>query len=310
MRVVPLFRTFRLCALWFAVGASTTADVAAQVPPSFTARSSDLVVLSVNVFDRDHQLIPDLSEGQFLVYDNGRRQPIEVFSGEGTPVSVALVIDNSSSMRKKAGEVVAATLAFARASDPDDELFILEFNDRVRDALEGRRVTADDHAELLAALQSLKPQGQTALYDALIAGLDHLERATRLRRVLVLMSDGGDNASAARLDDVLARARKSNVTIYTIGLFDDGSPETNPGILRKLAQTTGGERHLPRSPGLLLQVCRHIASEIRSGYTIGFVPPDRDGKFHDVRVTVALPERRPAQVRTRPGYFAAEADRP
>src|SRR5262249_47929606 len=146
---------------------------------------------------------------------------------------------------------------------------------------------------------------RTALYDALVSGLDRLERASRARKALVLISDGGDNASGATLKEVLARARRANVIVYTIGLFAPDDPDGNPGVLKSLAEATGGARFLPRSPSQLLQVCTRIARELRSGYTIGFVPLDRDGAFHRLRVEVR-PERGGAiTVRTRPGYFAA-----
>jgi Ca-activated chloride channel family protein len=154
-------------------------------------------------------------------------------------------------------------------------------------------------------MSSLRPEGQTALYDGLLAGLERLENARHSRRIIVLMSDGGDNASRATLEDVLARARRANVTIYTIGLFDPQSDDQNPGVLKRLAEVTGGERFLPRSAGPLLQACERIAHEIRSGYMVGYVPPDRDGAYHRVRVEVSGSDARRLRVRTRPGYFAA-----
>lgn len=277
----------------------------AQEPAVFHSAPSELVVLPVAVTDRKGGFVSGLSPDRFAVYDNGRRQAVALFSNEDTPVSTAVVIDDSGSMREKIGQVVAATLAFARWSNPDDELFVIEFNDHVRDAMGNRPLSASDHEALGAALATLKPTGQTALYDALVAGLDRLDRASRARKVLVLISDGGDNASRAALDDVLARARRSNVTIYTIGLFDLGAPDTNPKVLKRLAETTGGERYLPKSPGPLLQACNRIVREIRSGYTLGYVPPDRDGGFHRVRVVVEGPGSQRLEVRTRPGYFAA-----
>jgi VWFA-related protein len=154
-------------------------------------------------------------------------------------------------------------------------------------------------------LRSLVPEGRTALYSGVIDALDHLGKARHARKVVIVLSDGGDNASHATFDDVLARARESNVTIYTLGLFDRGAPDTNPGVLKRLAEATGGERFLPRSPGPLLQACERIAREIRSGYTVGYVPPDRDGGFHRVRVQVSGPDARDLNVRTRAGYIAA-----
>jgi Ca-activated chloride channel homolog len=118
-----------------------------------------------------------------------------------------------------------------------------------------------------------------------------------------VISDGGDNASHATLDRVLARARASNATIYTIGVFDRDDPDRNPGVLKTLARTTGGERFLPESGGPLISACERIAREIRSGYTIGYAPPDRDGAYHRLRVQVDAGDRR-LEIRTRPGYFA------
>jgi Ca-activated chloride channel family protein len=273
-------------------------------PPSFRSASTELVVLPVVVTDGDGRFIGDLPRERFVIYDNGRRQDPTLFTNEDAPVSVALVIDDSGSMRGKLGQVIAAALAFARTSHPDDELFVFEFNDGVRDTLNGKSLRADERGRLEASLRTLVPEGRTALYDALVRSLERLETATHARKVIVVMSDGGDNASRATLDDVLARARRSNVTIYTIGLFARDDPDTNPGVLKRLAEATGGDRFLPRSPGPLMQACERIAREIRSGYTIGYPPPDRDGSFHRVRVELVGPDRRRFTIRTRPGYFA------
>jgi VWFA-related protein len=283
--------------------AHTGQSPAAQ-EPAFRSISSDLVVLPVIVSDKRGQPVADLGRDQFAVFDNGRRVPIEFFSAEDTPVTVGLVVDASSSMRRKLGAVIAASARFASLSNPDDELFTLRFNDDVRDAVPDHRfLLAADRLALEAALGTMVPEGRTALYDALIAGLEHLDEGTRARKVLIVMSDGGDNASSATLDEVLARARRSNATIYTIGLFDNDDPDANPRVLKALAAATGGERFMPRSTGPLLSICEHIAREVRSGYTIGYEPPDHDGAFHRVRVVVEAPDRK-IDVRTRPGYFA------
>jgi VWFA-related protein len=268
------------------------------------------VVLPIVVTDKRGGYVSDLPRERFEVYDNGRRMPIQLFTTEDTPVTVGLIVDGSSSMRGRLGEVVAASLAFAKSSNPNDELFAIRFNDDVREAvLNHRFLLASDLIALERALSSLVPEGRTALYDALIAGLDHVDEGTRPRKVMVVISDGGDNASRATLDQVLARARTSNAAIYTIGIYEDDDPEKNPGALKSLARATGGERYLPRTPGALLQVCERIAREIRSGYTIGYPPPDRDGVFHRIRVQVVAPGRN-VSVRTRPGYFAAGSGEP
>jgi VWFA-related protein len=289
----------------FALAASAVALAGQE--PSFRSPSSEVVVVPVTVTDRQGRLVADLSAAQFSVYDNDRRQPITLFSNDDTPVTVGLVLDTSASMRPKMGEVVAATSAFARSSNPADELFTLAFNDDVHDAVGDHPfLRASDATTLEATVSAFAADGRTALYDALIAGLDRLDTGTRPRKVLILISDGGDNASQATLDQVLARARRSNAAIYTVGLFTSDDPDANPRILKSISTATGGERYLPATPGALIQTCMQIAREIRSGYTIGYEPPDRDGRYHRLRVDLNAGRR--LTVRTRPGYFAASAE--
>jgi Ca-activated chloride channel family protein len=277
--------------------------------PSFRTSSSDLVVLPVVVTDKQQRPVSDLPTERFVVYDNGRRVPIALFTNEDTPVTVGLVIDASGSMGAKLGEVIAASMAFARTSNPRDELFALRFNDDVLRLVPERPfLMASDLGALESAVTSIQADGRTALYDGLMAGLDHLAEGTRSRKVLIVISDGGDNISEATLDTVLARARESDAAIYTIGIYDDTDLDRNPGALKALARASGGERYLPRSPGDLLSVCEHIAREIRGGYTIGYVPPDRDGAFHRIKVEIAA--ARGLTVRTRAGYLAARPAQP
>ena len=169
---------------------------------------------------------------------------------------------------------------------------------------------ASDLGDLEIAVGGIHPDGRTALYDGLMAGLDHLAQGSRARKVLIVVSDGGDNASDAQLDAVLARARASNVAIYTIGVYDADDMDKNPGVLKSLAHTTGGERFLPHSAGELLTICERIAREIRGGYTIGYVPPAQDGAYHRVRIDIGSSAGPKLNVRTRPGYFAAVARPP
>jgi VWFA-related protein len=286
-------------------GAARSAVAPAQ-EPSFRTSSSELVVLPVVVTDNKGRYVSDLASERFTVFDNGRKVPIELFSNEDSPLTVGLLIDASGSMRPKLNDVISASLAFARSSNPQDELFAIRFNDDAQRLVSDPPfLMAGDLAALRVGVASLTPTGRTALYDALLAGLTHLNKGSRARKALVVISDGGDNASTATLDQVLARARASNAAIYTIGLFDDDDLDRNPRVLKSLAHTTGGERFLPRAPGALSQVCEQIAREIRSGYTIGYVPPERDGVYHRVRVQVQPSSGHSLNVRTRPGYFAA-----
>jgi Ca-activated chloride channel family protein len=274
--------------------------------PIFRSGSSELVVLPVVVTDKQGRYVSDVPGDRFSIFDNGRRVPIELFSNEDSPVTVGLVVDASGSMRPKIGEVVAASLRFARTSNPQDELFAVRFNDDVQYVVPDRPfLMAGEFGTLEAAVSTIQPDGRTALYDGLMAGLDHLQMGTRARKVLIVISDGGDNASDAKLEAVLARARASNAAIYTIGVYDEDDMDKNPGVLKSLARTTGGERFLPRSAGELLTVCERIAREIRGGYTIGYVPPVQDGAYHRIRVEVDPSLGRKLTIRTRPGYFAA-----
>jgi len=297
------FRTRHLftCAAFCAAAAS----VVAQEPLLFHGASSDLVVLTAAVTDANGGFVPDVPRQSFAILDEGKPRPIALFSDDDSPVSVGLVIDNSASMRPKMGEVIAATLEFARMSNPSDELFALSFNDSVQEVLHDRRfLMADDAAELEKAVSAMRPEGQTALYDAVMAGIDRLAEGSRPRKVLVVLSDGGDNASHTTLEDLLARARQSDATIYTIGLFDGADRDRNPGVLQALSRATGGERFLPASAGPLIQACARIASDIRSGYTIAFEPAVRDGRYHKIEVRVDRADGRRLAVRARTGYVA------
>jgi Ca-activated chloride channel family protein len=294
----------RLLIAFVVAVAATPSEVGAQ-SAHFRGATSDLVVLSATIVDKDGGPVEGLERDLFTVYDEGARQRIDLFTNEDTPVSVGLIIDSSGSMRRKVGEVVAATVTFAKLSHPEDELFALAFNDEVREtSAAGAFLRAGDLTAVEKAVSSMRPEGRTALYDAVIAGLDRLEMGSQSRKVLIVMSDGGDNASRATLDQVLDRARRSDATIYTIGLFEAGDPDANPGVLKSIAQATGGERFLPRSPAPLLRACQQIAREIRSGYTLAFEPPKRDGRYHRIRVELNRPNGRRVDVRTRPGYFA------
>src|SRR6266849_5824330 len=160
--------------VWMAAGGVTSAPQRSE-SALFVSTSSDLVVLPVAVIDRQNRFVSDLPRERFTVFDNGRPQEIALFSNEDTPVTVGLVIDDSGSMQHKLGEVIIAAAAFARSSNPLDELFALEFNDVVRDAMPRRQLLAVDGDAVSAALSSLVPQGRTALYNALVAALDSVD---------------------------------------------------------------------------------------------------------------------------------------
>jgi VWFA-related protein len=289
-----------LCSSFVVLGSSFAQE------PVFRSGSTELVVLPVVVTDKQGRYVSDVPRDRFSIFDNGRRVPIEIFTNEDAPVTIGLIVDASGSMRSKIGEVIAASLRFARTSNPQDELFAVRFNDDVQQVMPERPfLLAADFDLLETAISAIHPDGRTALYDGLMAGLDHLAKGSRERKVLIVVSDGGDNASDTKLDAVLVRARESNAAIYTIGIYDEDDLDKNPGVLKSLARTTGGERFLPHSPGELIAACERIAREIRGGYTIGYAPPARDGVYHRVKVEIEASAGRKLNVRTRPGYVAA-----
>ena len=168
--------------------------------------------------------------------------------------------------------------------------------------LANEKLFSDDIQELRSALHRGFPQGKTALHDAVVAGLRQLEFGTRDKKTLVVISDGGDNASQHNRKTTLALVKSSIATIYTIGLFEADDPDRDPGILRQLANISGGESYFPSSPAVMVPVCRRIAKEIRTRYTIGYHPPAGEDGFRNVKVRVAAPGHGRLYVRTRGAY--------
>jgi Ca-activated chloride channel family protein len=265
----------------------------------------DLVVFNVTVTDQQGRPMSGLTSGDFVLSEDGRPQAITQFSADDVPASVGLVVDNSGSMVDKRSEVVTAALAFMEASHPNDELFVVNFNERASLGLPASSRFTSDARQLRSALLPV-PAGLTALYDAVALGLEHLSAGTHDRKALVVLSDGGDNASRRRLDDVLESARRSSATIYTIGVYDETNRDRNPRVLRQIAAVTGGRAYFPRTLTDLSQVWRDIAGGIRSQYTLGYQSSNstRDGTFRKVTVVVRRNGGRALRVVTRDGYVA------
>ncbi len=247
----------------------------------------------------------DLSRESFRIHEEGVLQRIDFFTGEDSPVTVGLLIDSSASMREGRERVIAAATAFAEASDSDDEIFGLAFNEHVRAALPPSTPFTSDPAALRLALAStVGAHGRTALYDAVSSGLTYVAKGHHPRRVLVLVGDGGDNASTTSFEQVLKEAQASNAAIYTVGIIDPLEREANPGLLRQMARATGGASFFPRHVDDVEEVLQDIARDIRNSYTVGYVSSNstRDGAFRRIRVTVTDPARRSLVVRARDGY--------
>jgi Ca-activated chloride channel family protein len=306
MRTPPLLPLF--------LGLSTTLGLGAprQGPqqPLVLSVKTDLVTLPVTVVDRRGAFVSGLAREHFTVYDNGEPRAIQLFTSEDVPATVGLVIDSSGSMRGRREAMTTAVLAFARTSHPLDELFTVHFNEKVWLGLAPRTPFTKDGDQLRAALASRPAEGMTALYDGIDRALDHLQRGTRERKALIVVSDGGDNASWRSLDAVLDRARRTNVAIYAVALSGPEGEGARPQVLKKLARETGGEVFSPERAGDVTKAFAQIAREIRSGYTIGFVPVETaDQRFRTIRVVADAGDRRQFIVRTRAGYYSGPSGR-
>jgi len=286
---------------------------AAQDPESGFRISVDvaLVVMPATVTDRQGGFVSNLVEGDFEVYENGVRQHIRLFRNEDIPVTVGLVVDQSTSMLPKLAEVSAAAQTFVRSSNPQDEMFVVNFNEHVSLGLPGAVRFTNNTVELANAIVVRPAGGQTALYDAIAKALVELQAGSRDKKVLIVVSDGGDNASVRNLAQVMELAGQSSAVIYTIGVFDEDDQDRNPSVLKRLARATGGEAFFPRQISEVAPICDRIARDIRHQYTIGYVPTNltRSGVYRSIRV-VAREEGHQLSVRTRTGYIFGGEPRP
>jgi VWFA-related protein len=281
-----------------------------QEPEYKISTSVERVILPVTVRDKNGDLVTGLAQSNFRVYDSGALQQIRIFSSRDLPVTVGLVVDNSASMKGKLTATALAAVHFVRQSKPGDEVFVVTFNEEVAFGLPDGMPFSNDTAHLAAALQSRPPTGKTALYDAIAAALEHLSRGSREKKALIVVSDGGDNASRRGFKDVLEMARRSDALIYTLGVFNvlQKDPDESPAILKKLARETGGECFLPENIQEIAPVCGRIAKELRAQYTIGYAPTEAEPGFHRVQVIASAPGRGKLDARTRGGYYAGRRE--
>lgn len=273
-------------------------------PPILSVRT-DLVTLSVTVAEPQGTLVGGLRREHFTVYDNGEPQTIEFFTSEDLPATIGLIVDSSGSMRGRRDQVAAAAAAFAAMRHQADEFFTLNFNEAVWPGLPPHVAFTEDPDELRAALSAAPAQGMTALYEAIDRGLTRLQKGSRDRKALILVSDGGDNASTQTLEAVLDRARRTNAVIYSVTFFDPDNRDARPQVLKTLARETGGRAFTPKHTENVMRSFAQIAQEIRSGYTIGFAPAETsEGGFRSIRVVVDAGNHRQLIARTRAGYYA------
>lgn len=276
----------------------------------FTIRSDvRLVLLDVGVKDHQGGFVSGLAKSNFKVFENGRPQEITVFAHEDLPVTAGILVDESFSMTPKRPDVLAAAQTFIEASNSRDEMFVLNFNDRVKRGLPDGTLFSDNVIQLRSALSRGLPRGKTSLNDAVVEGLKQLELGRRDKKTLVVISDGGDNASEHSRKQMLDMVERIPATIYTIGLFSADDPDRDPGILKQLSKISGGEFYYPQSLADMIPVCRRIARDIRTRYTVGYIPPPQNGasELRHIHVTVSSKDHARLTTQTRTSYRYEDA---
>lgn len=271
----------------------------------FTLRTNtQLVVLNVAVQDSRGANIRGLNAPAFQVYENGRPQALKQFTAEDRPVSVGILLDTSGSMRTKQAEAAAAALEFVTSSNPLDETFVVNFNDRPSLGLPATVAFSQDPAQIRRALFASKPDGRTSLYDALTLAAEHLAKAKWESKALLIISDGGDNNSTHTLADALNAVEFSGAVTYSIALYDPEEPEHDLGTLRRFAHATGGEMFTPIKLSEVRGLCRRIAQDIRASYMLAYTPPDPDRLdiHRQVKVVASSPATGKLKVRARSSY--------
>ena len=267
------------------------------------------MLIHATVLDHKHHSVQNLPESDFAVYENGVRQHLEYFADEDAPVSVGILIDNSGSMRDKRPEVNEAALNFVRASNRDDEVFVVNFNDEYYlDA-----PFTNSISKLQDGLQQIESRGGTALYDAIIASLDYLNHKARNdKRVLLVVTDGDDNASRYTLEQTLRLVQAGNPPlIYCIGLRDSDDTRSMrkeaERTLKALGDATGGNAFFPKNLSQVNEITRDVAQSIRSQYTLAYHSNQSGPGYRTIRVEVKDPKLKHLEVRTRGGYYESAA---
>lgn len=283
-----------------------------QEPNHSIKQNVDMVVLHATVTNKSGEFVEGLTKSEFRVYEDKVEQTIAVFQRRDIPVTMGLVVDNSGSMREKRAQVAAAALTFVKTSNPQDEVFVVNFNDEYYIDTPGD--FTHSMPDLQDALSRIDSRGSTALYDAVVASLHHLKSGHRDKRVLLVVTDGDDDASRLNFAQTIKTAEESDASIYAIGLFSDDDRKHNHSmvrhsqrVLKELAEATGGIAFFPKDLTEVTPVCEQVARDIRNQYTIGYYPTNsnKDGTFRRVEVKVFPPSRMgKLDVRTRTGYYA------
>jgi Ca-activated chloride channel homolog len=281
-----------------------------QEGPAIFRADTGLVVCHTSVIDKTGHLVTTLTKEQFTVLEDGKPQEIKVFRREDIPVSLGLVIDNSGSMRDKRAKVEAANLALIKESNPDDEIFVVNFNDEAFLDLPHNKNFTNNIKELEEALTRVDSRGGTAMRDAVRMSIDHLkEKAKKDKRALVVVTDGNDNSSVVTLENLVKAAQQSEVLIYAVGLLGEEErreAQRAQRSLKALGDATGGEGFFPKDVTDVDKIAHQVARDIRNQYTIGYSSNNTamDGTYRKIEIKVNAPGN--PKVRARSGYYASQ----
>jgi Ca-activated chloride channel family protein len=287
------------------------ADVAAQATTHRDARlriDVNLVQVPVTVTDPMNRLVTGLEKENFAIYDNNLEQAIKYFSSEDAPLTIGIIFDLSGSMSSKFVRARKALTEFLRTSNPQDEFFVVGFNDRPAVIVD----YTSDPDDVEARMVMLKPENRTALIDAVYLGIDHLRQAKYDRKALLIISDGGDNRSRYTEGELRRVVREADVQIYSIGIFDSYAPTTEeqmgPELLKEICEMTGGRLfNVGGDMGDLQDIATRISAELRNEYVIGYTPTEvkHDGNWRKLKVRLVPPPGLPQlTVHFRQGYYA------
>lgn len=286
-----------------------TAAVPADADDGPLRVKTDLVTLTLTVTDPYGRYVSGLTKSAFQVTDNGEPQDITFFSDADAPISVGVLFDVSGSMSsEKIRRAKKALERFVATSHPNDEYFLIAFNNRAQLLMDRTR----DGDALLRQLTLVQPKNNTALYDAVYLGVERVTRGSHNKRAILIISDGQDNASRYNFGEVRRLMKESDVVTYSVGILDRSDAASSYGMqgqafLDEISSVTGGKSYYPQSDVEMDEIFERIALELRNQYSIGYTPKNfqPDGKWHKVKTKVKPPRGLPRlTVRAREGYFA------
>jgi Ca-activated chloride channel homolog len=280
--------------------------------------SVDMVVMYTSVFDKQGHFVAGLKKDNFRLFEDGVQQTLSSFSQEDVPVNMGILLDLSGSMRGKIDQVNKAALAFIRASNPRDQVFLIGFNDEV-DLLQDYTSDID---EITDALENTIVTGGTALYDAIYLGIQKAHTGSRPKKAVVVITDGEDRDSYYKLDELLAKVQEADVQVFSVGLLDDvpekglfgrwskTAPEKARDALLKITEETGGKAFFPNKLTDIHTIVSEIATDLRSQYSLSYLSSNaaRDGSFRRVKIELSGQGTTTISTRYRRGYYAPKAE--